>query len=83
MKTPRDIRGGVKRRSICASQERVGRFFRNGVTRERIRQIESSKTLAPEIILDYRRALAEVTKLRETAARNLRTAAGDTCPDVV
>jgi predicted transcriptional regulator len=55
------------RRNLGFSQELVGRFFRCGVTRERIRQIESSMSLTPSTIRDYRKALGEATKQRETA----------------
>lgn len=75
--TPPDIRRGIKRRNIYASMELVGRNFRNGVTRERIRQIESAQTLTPLIVRDYRKALAKIVaelKKRREAGQEAKRA---------
>ena len=59
----RDIQRGRARIRLGASQEIVGKFFRGGVTRERIRQIEASSELSEAVVRDYGAALAKIISI--------------------
>jgi hypothetical protein len=52
----------------------VGRYFRGGVTRGRIAQIESMERVSKATELDYRAAVASAEKELARAARILRIA---------
>lgn len=60
-----DIHKGRERRRLGASLEIVGKFFRSGVTRERIRQIEASRQLSEAVARDYRAALAKIVEITQ------------------
>jgi DNA-directed RNA polymerase sigma subunit (sigma70/sigma32) len=62
-----DILGGHERIKLRASLTLVGRFFRAGVTRERIRQIEASEKLSEAVARDYRAALAKLAEEKRRA----------------
>jgi hypothetical protein len=55
-----------ERRTNSLSLGDVARFYRGGRTRERIRAIESSKTVSPEVKCDYLAAItAAVADLKQ------------------
>ncbi|MGH9682312.1 MAG: hypothetical protein ACRD4S_01705 [Candidatus Acidiferrales bacterium] len=54
----------AERRLAGVSLDAVGQFFRGGVTRERIRQIEVKKNPSALIINDFRSALASAISHR-------------------
>ncbi len=60
-----DIHGGRGRIKIGASLKTVARFFRGGVTRERIRQIEASKQPSEAVARDYLAALAKIVEMAQ------------------
>ena len=81
------ISDGRDRKRLSLSLGKVGRHFRDGVSRERIRQVEAAEKLSPALRRDYMAALRLAIAERErmcaiisasamTADRESKRAAG-------